>query len=65
MLSVTLREAVTQQTRDVETMLGQCWASVVDAEPALNLRIVFAGRARYVHTTDYAKLDKTTSDHTN
>ena len=27
---------LTQQTRDIEPMLVQCWASVVDDGPALN-----------------------------
>ena len=26
----------TRQTRDIETMLVQCWASVIDASPALS-----------------------------
>ena len=28
--------AITQQTRDIEPLLVQCWASVVDGGPALN-----------------------------
>ena len=27
---------LTQQTRDIEAMLGQCWADVVDGGPTLN-----------------------------
>ena len=33
-----LKSIISQQTQDIEPLLGQCWASVVDAGPTLNQR---------------------------
>ena len=30
-----IRSGLLQQTRDIELMLGQCWADVVDSRPTL------------------------------
>ena len=35
-LTISIKRDACQQTRHIETMLGQCWDDVVDGEPTLN-----------------------------
>ena len=39
---ITLRGCARPRTRYVETILNQCWAAVVDIQPALVQHVVFA-----------------------